>query len=180
MVLAYSTRPELGKIVPDFALPGTDGKTYSSQNFLDKNILVIIFTCNHCPYAKAARPRLIDLYQQFGSKEVQFIAINCNDDQDYPEDSFEHMREKKYNYPFPYLRDDSQETAKNFGAVCTPNIFVYDQRRKLAYHGRIDDNWREPKKATSHDLKNALASLLKGEKPSKDQKPSMGCSIKWK
>ena len=90
------------------------------------------------------------------------------------------MKEERYNYPFPYLRDESQGAARAFGAVCTPDIFVYDRERKLAYRGRFDDNWKDESKITSHDLARALEALLTGQRPDPDQKPSMGCSIKWK
>lgn len=111
---------------------------------------------------------------------MQFIAINSNDDISYPEDSFEDMKEERYNYPFPYLKDDSQEVARVFGAVCTPDIFVYDSDQKLVYRGRIDDNWQDETAVTSEDLRDAIEALIDGEKPSTKQPPSMGCSIKWK
>ena len=100
----------------------------------------------------------------------------------YPEDSFEVMKEKvsEWGINFPYLRDESQEVAKKYGAVCTPDVFVYDQDRKLYYHGRVNDNWKEPEKVTKEELRNAITSLLEGKPQPTDQNPSMGCSIKWK
>lgn len=182
MTLTYSQTIPFGNKAPDFSLPGIDGKTYSLASFADKKILVLVFMCNHCPYVQACWDRLIDLQKEFGGRGVQFIGINANDAKGYPEDSFEMMKtyaaERGHN--FPYLRDESQEVAKAYAAMCTPDIFVYDEKRELAYHGRIDDNWKEPKKVTKRELAEALEMLLKGEKPSQNQNPSMGCSIKWK
>ncbi|MBI2638067.1 thioredoxin family protein [Candidatus Peregrinibacteria bacterium] len=181
MALTYSQTIPFGKPAPDFSLPGIDGRTYSLASFTDKKILVIIFMCNHCPYVQACWDRLIALQNKFGSRGVQLIGINSNDSGNYPEDSFEKMKEyaEKRGHNFPYLCDTSQATAKAYGAVCTPDIFIYDGSRGMAYHGRIDDNWQEPAKVKKHELAEALESLLRGEKPSQDQKPSMGCSIKW-
>ena len=179
MTLLHTPKAELGSAMPVFNLPGTDGKNYTPRNSQKAKALVVFFTCNHCPYAQAAKPQLEALAKEYNNQSIQFVAINSNDETEYAEDSFEKMREGKFNYPFPYLRDESQEVAKNFGAVCTPDIFVYDNERKLAYRGWINDNWQEPEKATTHDLKDAIEQLLKGEKPSTEQSPSMGCSIKW-
>jgi peroxiredoxin len=183
MALIYSQTIPFGEKAPDFSLPGIDGKTYTLASFADKKVLVVIFMCNHCPYVQACWNRLIALQNEFDARGVQLVGINANDAQSYPEDSFEKMKEyvqrKKHN--FPYLRDKSQEVAKAYGAVCTPDIFVYDEKRGLAYHGRIDDNWQEPGEVTKRELAEALEALLNGrKKPSPDQKPSMGCSIKWK
>lgn len=168
MALTYSQGIPFGSKAPDFSLPGIDGKTYSLASFIDKKILVVVFMCNHCPYVQACWDRLIALQKEFGNRGIQFIGINANDAAQYPEDSFEMM--KKYaaerSHNFPYLRDESQAVAKAYGAVCTPDIFVYDGNRELACHGQIDDKTFE--------------TLLKGEKSSHDQNPSMGCSIKWK
>lgn len=182
MALTYSKTIPFGSQAPDFSLPGIDGKTYSLASCAGKKILVIIFMCNHCPYVQACWDRLIELQKEFGDRDIQLVGINSNDDTVYPEDSFEMM--KKYaaerSHNFPYLRDKSQEVAKSYGAVCTPDIFVYDENRALVYHGRIDDNWKEPKKVTKRELAETLEILLKDEKPSQNQNPSMGCSIKWK
>jgi peroxiredoxin len=180
MTLTYSTKPDIGKPAPDFALPGTDGKTYSLEQFAEAPVLVVVFTCNHCPYAQAARTRIIELSEEYRNQGVAFVAVNPNDQTAYPEDSMEHMREERFGYPFPYLRDAEQTTARAYGAVCTPDIFVYDASRALAYHGRLDDNWQEPENVTSTDLQDALDALLAGTLPRTEQKPSMGCSIKWR
>lgn len=182
MSLTYSQTIPFGKKAPDFSLPEIDGKTYSLSSFADKKVLVIIFMCNHCPYVQTCWDRLIALQKEFGTKGVQLVGINSNDEKQYPDDSLENMKvwaeKKKHN--FPYLRDESQETAKAYGAVCTPDIFVYDENRGLSYHGRIDDNWQDPSKVTKRELATALETLLKDEKPDRNQNPSMGCSIKWK
>ena len=177
-----STTIDIGTKAPDFDLPGTDGKNYSLDSFEDSKGLVVAFTCNHCPYAQAAWPLLTELAGEFKEKGIAFVGINPNDEQMYPEDSFEVMKEKvsEWGINFPYLRDESQEAAKKYGAVCTPDVFVYDQDRKLYYHGRVNDNWKEPEKVTKEELRNAITSLLEGKPQPTDQNPSMGCSIKWK
>lgn len=182
MALTYSKPVNIHEPIPLFELPDADGKVYTLGYWTDKHVLVVIFTCNHCPYAQAVRPQLIELWNELSAqnRSVQFVAINSNDAKGYPEDATEKMKDKRYIYPFPYLRDESQEVAREFGAVCTPDVFVYDRNRHLAYHGRINDNWKEPHQAKSHDLRNAVTALLRGERPDADQKPSMGCSIKWK
>lgn len=180
MALTYSQPKELGTPAPDFCLPATDEQTYCLKDFAEAKVLVVVFACNHCPYSQAIRPRIIALHDFYDELGVQFCAINANDEAAYPEDSFVHMKEERYNYPFPYLRDETQDITHAFGAVCTPDIFVYDGERKLVYHGRVDDNWKNPEQVTQEDLRDALDDLLNGERPSEEQHPSMGCSIKWK
>lgn len=182
MAITYSESIPFGEKAPDFSLPGIDGKTYTLDSFNNKKIIVIVFMCNHCPYVQASWDRLIALQNEFGPHGVQLIGINANDDTQYPDDSFENMKiwAAKKGQNFPYLRDASQDVAKAYGATCTPDIFVYDEKRELAYHGRIDDNWQNPSEVTKRELALALTALLQGEKSSQDQKPSMGCSIKWK
>ncbi|OGD95188.1 hypothetical protein A3F02_03345 [Candidatus Curtissbacteria bacterium RIFCSPHIGHO2_12_FULL_38_9b] len=179
---AESEQVTQGTAAPNFDLPATDGQNYTLASFADAKALVVAFTCNHCPYAKAAWPLLISLANYFKPKNIAFVGINPNDETHYPEDSFEQMKKMvpKWHINFPYLRDESQKIAKAYGAVCTPDIFVYDQNRNLYYHGRINDNWQEPNKVTKEELKNALTYLLAGNPPPKDQNPSIGCSIKWK
>ena len=179
---AESSSVELGEKIKDFDLLATDGKNYSPSSFKDAQGLVIVFTCNHCPYAQAAWPLLIKLAEEFEDKSVAFVGLNPNDENSYPEDSFEVMKEKvsEWGINFPYLRDESQEVAKAYGAVCTPDIFVYDKNRELYYHGRINDNWQEPEKVTKEELKAALINLTEGKPAPTNQKPSIGCSIKWK
>ena len=142
---------------------------------------MVIFTCNHCPYAKAVEDRLIKLANNYNSK-VDFILISSNDSENYPEDSPEKMAEQaeSKSYPFPYLYDETQEIAKAYSAVCTPDIFLYNNDRELEYRGRLDDNWKEPEKVSREELKMAIEFILKGEKIDFTQIPSMGCNIKWK
>lgn len=182
MALTYSNDAKLHEPIPLFELPDASGKIFTLGDWADKHVLVVMFTCNHCPYAQAVRPQLIQLWNelhQTGSS-VQFVAINPNDATTYPEDATEKMKEERYTYPFPYLRDESQEVAREFGAVCTPDIFVYDRNRHLQYRGRLNDNWKAPAKARQHDLRDAIACLLRGERCNTEQFPSMGCSIKWR
>ncbi len=163
----------------DFNLPGTDGKNYSLADFSEAKVLVVVFMCNHCPYVLAVLERLNKLAEDFREKGVQFVGINSNDSTDYPDDSFEKMKELAIN--FTYLHDEDQLTATKYHAVCTPDIFVYNEKRELKYHGRIDDNWQEPEKITKEELKEALKKILSGEEiPREEQIPCMGCSIKWK
>ena len=180
MVLTESTMVSLGSKAPYFSLPDTDGNNLSIENF-SKEILVVIFTCNHCPYAKAVEDRLIKLANDYNSK-VDFVLISSNDAENYPEDSPEKMAElaESKSYPFPYLFDETQEIAKAYSAVCTPDIFLYNNDRELEYRGRLDDNWKEPEKVSREELKMAIEFILKGEKIDFTQIPSMGCNIKWK
>ena len=179
MALLESTAIGMGTKARDFSLPGTDDQTYSLASFANAKVLVIIFMCNHCPYVKAVLERLNALAEEFRDRDVQFVGISANDAENYPEDSFAEM--KKLPLAFPYLHDESQEVAKMYGAVCTPDIFVYDENHELTYHGRIDDNWKDEIAVTKRELAEALEETLAGEKiPSEEQKPSMGCSIKWR
>ena len=182
MALMHSTMVPLGNPAAGFKLSGVDGKVYSLESFSDKKVLVVIFMCNHCPYVKAVLQRLIGLQEETGSQGVQLVGINSNDAERYPDDSFENMQkitvEKGMN--FPYLYDDSQETAKAYEAVCTPDIYVYGLERKLLYRGRIDDNWEHEEKVVRRNLKEAIDCIVTGKEVPGEHVPSMGCSIKWK
>jgi len=144
--------------------------------------LAVAFICNHCPYVKAIEDRLLELPRAYAPAQMQVVAICSNDPADYPEDAPSELKRRwqEKNYPFPYLVDESQSVARAFGAVCTPDIFVYDGARRLAYRGRIDDSWKDESKVTKRELAEALDALLAGQKPATPQRPSMGCSIKWK
>lgn len=181
MVLLESTDVPLKSKAPSFALPGIDGKQYSLDDFSGNKAIVIIFMCNHCPYVQGVIQRLITLQEKYKNDGVQCIGINANESENYPEDSMEKMKEyaKKWGLNFPYLRDKTQKVAKKYNAQCTPDIFVYDKQFKLAYHGRIDDNWQDEENVTSHDLDDALNALVNNKMPKEKQYPSMGCSIKW-
>lgn len=183
MTLLESLKLKLGLPAADFSLKGIDGNTHSLADYADKKILVIVFMCNHCPYVQAVWSRLNALQEKYRDQSVQFIGINPNvNNPDYAEETFDLMKEysEKYKMNFPYLEDPGQEVAKQYEAQCTPDIYVYDEARLLAYHGRVDDSWKDETKVTSRELDEALALLVKGEKPNEMQKPSMGCSIKWR
>ena len=182
MALVESESPQLGSPAPDFSLPGTDGNTYRLDDFDGADVLVVMFICNHCPYVKAVLDRLLELGRSWDDDEVAFVAISANDATRYPDDSFDNMKQlaDTKDFPFPYLYDESQETARAYGAECTPDFFVYDDDRQLAYAGRLDDNWKEPDEVEQRELYDAITALLDGERPDEDQHPSMGCSIKWK
>jgi peroxiredoxin len=175
----------------DFSLPDPFGKLHSTSDFTDRKVLVIIFMCNHCPYIQAIQERLIALQEYFNPEEVQLIGINSNDYTKYPDDSPEAMKETiaRWGINFPYLIDEDQSIAKEYQAQCTPDIYVFSKATNyalpttnfiLAYHGRIDDSWKDADAVTKEELKEAITALLNGEKPSSDQKSSMGCSIKWR
>ena len=171
---------KIDSVIPGFTLPGVDNKTYSLNDFKDKKILIVIFSCNHCPYVQAYEERIMNLQNEF-VKDVQIIAINSNDDVKYPDDSFEMKKRsaaKKFN--FPYLRDESQDIAKAFGATHTPQIFLFDSDRKLKYEGKIDDNWQEPDKVKSAYLRDAIMEVLNDKEVSVPETFSIGCTIKWK
>lgn len=171
---------KLGSDAPSFNLPDTNGNNISLDYF-EAETLVVIFTCNHCPYAKAVEDRLVNLGNDYKGR-TDFVLISSNDIENYPADSPEKMAEKAKdkNYPFPYLFDETQEIAKAYSAVCTPDIFLYNKDRKLEYRGRLDDNWQNPQSVTREELKMAIDAVLSGNKIEFDQIPSMGCNIKWK
>lgn len=173
---------EIGNFIPQFHLKGTDLKYYNLNSFSDKKYLLVIFSCNHCPYVQAYERRIIEIQKNFEKKGLQVICINSNDDKNYPEDSFENMinraRENKFN--FFYLRDESQETAKAFGAAFTPELFLFDEEKKLVYTGKIDDNWQDESKVQNKYLRNALDELIVGKQISVPETFAIGCTIKWK
>ncbi|MXW64491.1 MAG: thioredoxin family protein [Bacteroidetes bacterium SB0662_bin_6] len=188
MALTYSIMKELGSSAPPFDLPaanpsadGLSGDRRSLDQY-DAAALVIVFTCNHCPFAKHVEDALIRSAAAWADKDVQFVLISANDARGYPEDSFDAMaaRAAAKGYPFPYLYDESQEVAKAYGAVCTPDLFVYDRDRKLVYRGRYDETRPDMGVATGKDLHDALDLLLSSGEVLAEQVPSIGCDIKWK
>ncbi|MEF8788370.1 MAG: thioredoxin family protein [Planctomycetota bacterium] len=183
MVETPSTMLPLGTKAPHFSLPDPDGNYVSLEDFEDNPALLVVFMCNHCPYVKHVREELVRLAREYQQKGVAVVGINANDFDEYPEDRPEKMKEyaEQYDYPFPYLYDDSQEVAKAYHAACTPDFFVFDADRKLFYRGQMDDSRPgndEP--VTGQDLREALDRVLEGREPPEEQKPSMGCNIKWK
>ncbi len=173
---------KIGSKIPYFKLKGVDDQVYSLDTFSNKDVLVVIFSCNHCPYVQAYEDRIKEIQSEFGEKGLAVIAINSNDDSQYPDDSFENMkkRAKEKNFNFPYLRDEDQTLAKAFDASHTPEIFLFNKDRKLAYHGKIDDNWKDIKAVKSQYLKDAITELMQGEEISVPETFSIGCTIKWK
>ena len=182
MALTESRDIALGAPCPDFRLRSVDGKIHARDDFREQPVLVVLFICNHCPYVQAVEERIIALNREYAPRGVQLVGICANDPTDYPDDRPENLlrrwREKAYG--FPYLIDESQDVARAFGAVCTPDIYVFNRERKLAYHGRIDDNWQRPEKVTRRELAAALDALLAERAPQPEQHHSIGCSIKWR
>jgi peroxiredoxin len=168
--------------MPTFELKDPFGKVYRSENMFGPKGLVVVFTCNHCPYAKAVWPRLVRLAEYGKSVGVNFVGINPNIHPDYPEDAPEVMKEKikEWGINFPYLIDDSQQVAASFKAQCTPDIYLFNRQQELVYHGRIDDNWQDETRVTREELKDAITNLVKNQPILGAQFPSLGCSIKWR
>jgi peroxiredoxin len=171
---------QLGAKAPDFDLPGVDGKRHSLASFAARPVLVVIFSCNHCPYVKAYEDRMVSIQRDYASKGVQLVAINSNDDKVYPEDGFPEMvkRSKEKGFTFHYLRDESQKVVEAYGGVCTPHVFAFDSSRKLRYRGRIDDS-KDASKVAVHDLRNALDDLVAEREVRVPDTRPFGCSIKW-
>ena len=181
MSLTPSTMIPLGTKAPHFSLPSTNLKQVSLMDFADKEVLVIMFICNHCPFVKHIQKKLVELVSEYQEKSVAFVGINSNDAVNYPDDDFESMKKEveKMSYPFPYLFDETQKVAKSYSAACTPDIFVFDKLRKLAYRGQFDDSRPGSGEATGESLSKALDDLLAGKEVSEKQRPSTGCNIKW-
>lgn len=170
-----------GDQAPDFSLPATDGRVYSLDSFAGQPVLVVIFSCNHCPYVQAYEGRLVDIQRDYRERGVRLVAINANDDVHYPEDSFEQMRIRAQDggFNFPYLRDASQDVARAYGATHTPQLFVFDGQRRLRYTGKVDDNWQRPEAVRRRYLRDALDALLDGRAPAEPSTQAIGCTIKW-
>ncbi len=183
MVQTLSTMLALGTSAPQFSLPDPDGKIVSVSDFDGAPALVVIFMCNHCPFVKHVAPGLANLAREYQVKGVAVVGVNPNDVANYPDDSPQKMAEasKEYGYTFPYLLDESQEVAKAYRAACTPDFFVFDGDRQLVYRGQMDDS--RPSldlPVTGTDLRAALNAVLDGRSVAAEQKPSVGCNIKWK
>ncbi len=171
-----------GAQAPDFSLQDPDGQTWTLENFADAKGLVVLFVCNHCPYVIHIAEQLGEVADEYEKKGMRFVAINSNDVENYPDDSPEKMKEfsRKYGWNFPYLFDETQAVAKAYHAACTPDIFVFDDERKLAYAGQFDGS--RPGNSlpvTGSDLKQAMDTVLRGGEPMQGL-PSSGCNIKWK
>jgi len=172
---------QIGHQAPDFNLPGADGKNYSLANFKDAKLLVVVFSCNHCPYVVGSEERMIRFANDYKSKGLVMVAINSNETKEHPGDSFDNMvtRAKEKKFPFAYLRDESQEVALKYGALRTPHFYVFDAQRKLRYTGRMDDNPKMEALAKTHELRDAVDAILAGKKPPIEQTNHLGCNVKW-
>jgi peroxiredoxin len=182
MALLESIKIPLGTKIPEFELKDALGKSYKSAELFGDRGLLVVFTCNHCPYAIAVWPRLIRLAQYGLGMRVNTVAINPNINPDFPDDAPDKMilKIKELEIPFPYLVDETQKIAESFRAQCTPDIYLFNKDRQLVYHGRIDDNWKEEEKVTREELKEAMNNMAAGRPIDIKQMPTMGCSIKWK
>lgn len=182
MAVTPSTMLELSAAAPDFSLPDTDGRIVSRSDFADRPLLVM-FICNHCPYVKHVADELAALAKTYQERGAAVVAIMSNDVANYPDDSPANMAEEKATrgYCFPYLYDQSQEVARAYAAACTPDFYVFDADHKLVYRGQLDDSRPDSTlPVNGADLRGALDAALDGRPAPEDQKPSMGCNIKWK
>ncbi len=185
MTLTASSYKVLSKdsSAPDFSLPGVDGRTYSLADFEGKKALLVIFMCNHCPYVVPKMDYFVELQKRYGSDGLQVVGINSNDARNYPEDSFDKMKEyaEEHGFNFPYLHDETQEIAKAYGAVCTPDPFLFDKELKLQYHGRFDDAHGKPhSEGKTSEMEDAIKQVLAGKEVAVETLPSIGCNVKWK
>jgi peroxiredoxin len=173
---------QIGQSAPDFNLPGVDGRSYRLADFTDAKLLVVVFSCNHCPYVIGSEDRMIQFHKDYAPRGVAMVAINSNESENHPTDSFEHMvqRAKEKQFPFPYLRDENQQVALAYGALRTPHYYLFDEQRKLRYTGRMDDNPRTPGAEKTHELRDAVDALLAGKEPPVKLTNPIGCNVKWK
>ena len=172
---------QLGEKAPDFSLPATDGKTYQLSDFSDAKVLVVFFTCNHCPFVTGSDEVTRKASEKFAPQGVRFVGINSNSKITHPTDDFEHMvaRMEEHQFPWVYLRDKSQDVARAYGGLRTPHFFIFDADRKLVYTGRGVDNPRETDKMTVNDLENALTEHLAGKPITTPLTNPIGCNVKW-
>ena len=170
-----------GDTAPDFSLMGIDDKIHSLESYVGSKGLLVIFMCNHCPYVKAKIDAIKQIHEKF-KESIALVGINSNDSTEYPDDSFENMKKiaDEKGMKFDYLVDEKQDVAKKYGAICTPDPFLFDQNRKLVFHGRIDNAMNPDDTATESTMQENIEKYLAGEKIEKDFDPSIGCSIKWK
>jgi len=172
---------DIGQQAPDFNLPGVDGRDYSLADLSEADVLVVVFSCNHCPYVIGSEDRMNAFYAEYAPKGVEMIAINSNETEGHPTDDFAHMveRAKEKGFAFPYVRDESQQVALAYGALRTPHFYVFDKERKLRYTGRMDDNPRDASKATTNELAEAVDAVLEGREVPTPMTNPIGCNVKW-
>ena len=173
---------DLGLSAPDFTLPATDGKTHTLDTLKGAYGLVIVFMCNHCPFVKAVLPNLIRDARALNEIGINVAGINSNDATVYTDDAFDRMiaTANAWNLPFPYLHDETQEVARAYGAVCTPECFGFDSEMRLRYRGRVDASRKEALPDARRDLFEAMRAIASNQEPPEEQYPALGCSIKWK
>ncbi len=181
VLLESQIKLKTGDKAPDFNLMGIDDKRHSLQDYNDYDGLLVIFMCNHCPYVKAKIKAINELHDKFNDK-IAIVGINSNDPVKYPDDSFENMKKiaSENGFKFDYVLDETQEIAKKYGALCTPDPFLFDKKRELIFHGRIDNAMKPDDSPTENTMINNISLFLDGKKIEKDFEPSIGCSIKWK
>lgn len=169
------------KAIP-FELPGVDDRSHTLTDYADREALAVVFTCNHCPYARAWEDRLVQTQADYADRSVQLVAISSNDAERYPDDGFPKMKERaqEKGFNFPYLYDESQEIARAYGAERTPEIFLFDKGGTLRYHGAVDDSYDDPASVKSAYLRDALDAVLAGQEPPNSETAPVGCSIKWR
>jgi peroxiredoxin len=172
---------QIGDRAPGFQLPATDGKTYTLSDFESDPVLVIFFTCNHCPYVTGSDEETRRMAEKFSDRGVRFVAINSNSRNTYSEDDFPHMVERmlEHGFPWVYLHDETQDVARAYGALRTPHFYVFDRERLLIYTGRALDNPRQPEKTKVHDLDRALEEHLAGKGVTVPVTNPIGCNVKW-
>jgi peroxiredoxin len=166
----------------DFDLPGVDGKRYCLNDVRGENGLLVMFICNHCPYVKAVRERIVRDCKELHEHGINSVAVMSNDSADYPEDSFDNMVKvaRQFNFPFPYVLDETQDVAKTYGALCTPDFYGFNAKLELQYRGRLDASRKDAAPDARRDLYEAMLQVARTGQGPKDQIPSIGCSIKWK
>jgi peroxiredoxin len=171
----------ISETAPSFDLLGVDGRSHSLEDYADARALVLVQSCNHCPYVQGWEGRLIAIQRDYAEQDVRIVAISSNDVASHPEDSFEQMevRAREQGFNFDYLYDESQSIARALGAERTPEVFLFDGERRLAYHGAIDDN-RDETAVTTHYLRDALDAVLAGKTPAVADTPPVGCTVKWR
>ncbi len=184
MVLTPSTMLDLGTTAPEFELPDVvSGESISLGSFEGKSALLVMFICKHCPYVIHVQDELARIGRDYGGRDVGVVAISSNDAENYPDDAPDQLRSmaQDLGFAFPFCYDESQQTAKDYTAACTPDFFLFDARQRLVYRGQLDDGRPgNDRPVNGKDLRAALGQVLAGDEPDPDQKPSIGCNIKWK